>query len=133
MSMSDTLADMLTRIRNAQRSRLMYVNAPSSRRKEAILDVLVKEGFIHSFLVHEVRSGVKEINIKLKYSSKGESNIKEINRVSTPGKRVYLSIKKLRPYYNNMGIYIISTSKGIMSDREARKLGVGGEVICKVF
>lgn len=133
MSMSDTLADMLTRIRNAQRSRLMCVNAPSSRRKEAILDVLVKEGFIHSFLVHEVRSGVMEINIKLKYSPKGEYNIKEINRVSTPGKRVYLSIKKLRPYYNNMGIYIISTSKGIMSDREARKLGVGGEVICKVF
>ncbi|SPR09839.1 30S ribosomal protein S8 [Orientia tsutsugamushi] len=133
MSMSDTLADMLTRIRNAQRSRLMYVNVLFSRRKEAILDVLVKEGFIHSFLVHDVRNGVKEINIKLKYSPNGESNIKEINRVSTPGKRVYLSIKKLRPYYNNMGIYIISTSKGIMSDREARKLGVGGEVICKVF
>lgn len=133
MSMSDTLADMLTRIRNAQRSRLIYVNVPFSRRKEAILDVLVKEGFIHSFLVEEVRSGVKEINIKLKYSPNGESNIKEINRVSTPGKRAYLSIKKLRPYYNNMGIYIISTSKGIMSDREARKLGVGGEVICKVF
>ncbi|KJV55267.1 ribosomal S8 family protein [Orientia chuto str. Dubai] len=133
MSMSDTLADMLTRIRNAQRSRLMYANTFFSRKKEAILNVLVEEGFIHSYLIKEVRNGVKEIIIKLKYSLKGEPNIKEINKVSAPGRRVYLPIKKLRPYYNNMGIYVISTSKGIISDRIARKLGVGGEVICKIF
>ena len=131
--MTDTIADMLTRIRNGQRTKLMFIAVPYSRTKCAILDVLKEEGYIVSYKISDVRSGIKSIEVVLKYSSNGGAAIKEITRVSKPGKRAYTAIDDLRGYYNGMGIYVLSTSKGVLSDREARRAGIGGEVICKVF
>ncbi len=133
MSMTDTIADMLTRIRNGQRTKLMYISVPHPRTKCAILDVLKAEGYIANYKVSDVKSGIKEIEVILKYSANGGSVIQEITRVSKPGKRSYTAISDLQGYYNGMGIYVLSTSKGVLSDREARTQGVGGEIICKVF
>lgn len=133
MSMSDTLGDTLTRIRNAQKSGLMYVRMPYSKEIKKLLDVLIEEGFASSYSIEEVRTNIKALELKLKYSAKGEPIIRKIERVSKPGKRIYSSIKKLQPFYNGMGIYIVSTSQGVMSDRQARRLGIGGEVMGKVF
>ena len=133
MSMTDTVADMLTRIRNGQKTKLMFVSMPHSLTKCAILNVLKEEGYIASYKISDVRAGIKEIEVVLKYSSNGKPAIKEIKRVSKPGKRVYTAIDTLPGYYNGMGIYVLSTSKGVLSDRNARTSGVGGEVICKVF
>lgn len=133
MSMTDTIADMLTRIRNGQMTKLMFVSVPYSRAKCSILDVLKEEGFILGYKVSDVRAGIKNIEVALKYSRGGMAAIKKITRVSKPGKRAYTSIGDLRGYYNGMGLYILSTSKGILSDRNARRENVGGEVICKVF
>lgn len=131
MSMSDNIADMLTRIRNAQKSKLLQVSSlPASKLKSAVLSVLEKEGYISGYK-HD--SATRLIEIDLKYSRVGEPAISQIHRVSKPGRRIYSSIAGLSGYYNNMGIHILSTSHGIMSDREAKKLKVGGEVICKVF
>ena len=130
MSMSDNIADMLTRIRNGQKSKLLKVNLPLSKLKCAVLDVLKSEGYILGYSVDKEN---KLIDIDLKYSRIGAGAIDQIHRVSKPGKRCYSSIADLKGYYNNMGTYILSTSKGVMSDREARKLNVGGEVICKIF
>ncbi len=133
MSMSDTLADMLTRIRNGQKSKFMTVNVPYSRTKCDVLSVLRAEGYIGEFQVHDVRDGIREIEVELKYSPKGDGAITEISRASKPGKRVYVSVKQMREHYNGMGILVISTPKGVISDREAYQAGIGGEVICKVF
>lgn len=133
MSMSDTIADMLTRIRNGQMSKLLYVDIPYSKHKESILQVLRDEGYIDSFTVNEVSPNILNLKAKLKYSSTGRAVISEISRFSRPGKRSYSSINVLKPHYNDMGIYILSTSKGVMSDREAKAKKVGGEIICKVF
>lgn len=130
MSMSDNIADMLTRIRNGQKSKLLNVALPLSKLKCSVLDVLKREGYILDY-IKNTDEGV--IDISLKYSRIGESAINEIHRVSKPGKRMYSSIKDLPGYFNNMGIHILSTSHGVISDREAKKLNVGGEVICKVF
>jgi small subunit ribosomal protein S8 len=100
--------------------------------KCSILSVLQEEGYIASYKVTEVSSNIRGIEVDLKYSSRGTPAISEIKRVSKPGKRMYSS-QSIPGHYNGMGIYILSTSKGIVSDREARVLGVGGEVICKVF
>lgn len=132
MSMSDPLADMLTRIRNGQKSKLMYVDCPHSNLKENVLKVLQSEGFINGYTIDESGS-FKVLEIELKFQRNGEGAIKEISRVSKPGKRVASSISKLLPHYNGLGIYILSTSKGVVSDRIARSEGVGGEVICKVY
>lgn len=130
MSMSDNIADLLTRIRNAQSCKLLKVQAPLSKLKCGVLDVLKSEGYIVGYSVDkEARS----IEIELKYSRLGQAAINQIHKVSKPGKRMYSSISDLPGYFNNMGIHILSTSKGVMSDRDARKLNVGGEVICKVF
>jgi small subunit ribosomal protein S8 len=130
MSMSDNIADMLTRIRNGQKSKLLNVALPLSNLKCAVLDVLKSEGFIVGYTKDiEKRS----INISLKYSRVGEPAISEVHKVSKPGKRIYSSIEDLPGYFNNMGIHILSTSHGVMSDRQAKKQNVGGEVICKVF
>jgi small subunit ribosomal protein S8 len=128
--MSDNIADMLTRIRNGQKSRLLNVGLPMSKLKCAVLDVLKNEGYIADYTANTEE---KTIDIALKYSRVGQPAICEINRVSKPGKRMYSSIGELPGYFNNMGIHILSTSHGVMSDREAKKLNVGGEVICKVF
>ena len=130
MSMTDNIADMLTRIRNGQKSKLLNVVLPVSNLKCAVLEVLKGEGYIAGYTVN---SEVKEINVELKYSRAGRPAICEIHKVSKPGKRIYSPISSLKGYFNNMGIHILSTSNGVMSDREAKKQNVGGEVICKVF
>jgi small subunit ribosomal protein S8 len=132
MSMSDPLGDMLTRIRNGQRARKNAVTAPASRFRAQVLDVLQREGFIRGYSEYEVRTGVHEMKIELKYHE-GEPVIREISRVSTPGQRVYYKIKDLPRVYNGLGISILSTPRGVISDAEARDAHVGGEVLCKVF
>lgn len=130
MSMSDRVADTLTRIRNGQNSRLLFVSVIASKFQAAILEVLKDEGYIKSFK-YDVAN--RYIDVELKYSKLGKPAISEIHKVSKPGKRVYSAVLDLKGYYNYMGIYILSTSRGVISDRAARKLNVGGEVICKVF
>ena len=132
MSMSDPLGDMLTRIRNGQSARKSVVVSPASRLRANVLEVLQREGYIRGFSQDDVRAGVSEIKIELKYSE-GEPVIKEIKRVSTPGRRVYSKIKDLPRVYNGLGIAILSTPRGVMSDNEARAANVGGEVLCQVF
>ena len=132
MAMSDPLGDMLTRIRNAQRSRDSKVRAPASRLRSNVLEVLKREGYIRGFHQVEIRPGLSELEIELKYAE-GEPAIREIKRVSTPGRRVYSKIKELPRYYNGLGISILSTPRGVMSDNEARVANVGGEVLCRVF
>lgn len=132
MSMSDPLGDMLTRIRNAQHARLTVCTAPASNLRANVLDVLKREGFIRGFSKEEVRPGISQLRIELKYSE-GQPVIKEINRVSRPGRRVYSKIKELPRVYSGLGISILSTPRGVMSDVEARAANVGGEVLCRVF
>ncbi len=133
MSMTDNIADMLTRIRNAQKSKLVSMFVPHSKMKCSILDVLQEEGYITSYDVTNISENIKGIEVNLKYSTQGRPAIQEIKRVSKPGKRMYSAVDSMQGHYSGMGIYILSTSKGVVSDREARRLGVGGEVICKVF
>ena len=132
MSMSDPLGDMLTRIRNGQMAKKSSVNAPASKLRSNVLDVLKREGFIRGFEQVEKSAGISEIKIELKYFE-GQPAIQEISRVSKPGRRVYSKIKKLSNVYNGLGISIISTPRGVMSDAEAREANVGGEVLCQVF
>ena len=132
MSMSDPLGDMLTRIRNAQRARHAVCVAPASNLRANVLDVLKREGFIRGFSKEELRPGVAQLRIELKYND-GEPVIKEITRVSRPGRRVYSKIKELPRVYAGLGVSILSTPRGVMSDVEARTANVGGEVICRVF
>ena len=132
MSLSDPLGDMLTRIRNGQKARMQAVVSPASKLRTNVLEVLKREGYIRAFSTEELRPGVKVIAIELKYSE-GEPAIKEIHRVSKPGRRVYSKIADLTRFYNGLGIAILSTPRGVMSDTEARAANVGGEVLCKVF
>ena len=132
MSMQDPLGDMLTRIRNGQAARKPSVKAPNSRLKRSVLDVLQSEGYIRGYQVEEVRAGVSELNIELKYYS-GEPVIRELQRVSTPGRRSFSKIGDLRSVRNGLGIYVMSTPRGVMSDAAAREANVGGEVLCQVF
>lgn len=132
MAMSDPLGDMLTRIRNGQRANKSVVTVPASKLRSNVLEVLQREGYIRGFSWAEIRSGVAELTVELKYSD-GEPVIREIDRVSKPGRRVYAGIKKLQPVYNGLGISILSTPRGVMSDSEARAANVGGEVLCRVF
>jgi small subunit ribosomal protein S8 len=132
MTMSDPLGDMLTRIRNAQRARSSVVVSPASSLRANVLDVLKREGYIRGFSKVDVRPGVSELKIELKYTD-GEPVIKEINRVSKPGRRIYSKIADLPKVYNGLGIAILSTPRGVMSDNEARAANVGGEVLCRVF
>lgn len=131
MSITDTISDMLTRIRNACKSRKRIVSMPHSLKKESIISVLKNEGYIRGYTVSE--EGVKKtISIDLKYYD-SMPVIQDIKRCSKPGCRVYSSIADLPLVSNGLGIYIVSTSKGVMSDVDARRFGVGGEVICSVF
>ena len=132
MTMSDPVADLLTRIRNGQRAKKSSVIAPGSNIRENVLNVLTREGYIRGFERYNIRSGIDEIKIELKYYE-GEPVIREINRVSRPGCRVYSKIKDLPKVYNGLGISILSTPRGVMSDNEAREANVGGEVLCQVF
>ena len=132
MSMSDPLGDMLARIKNAQRAKKSDVVSPASRLRENVLEVLKREGYIAGYEKTNVPPGIDELRIQLKYYE-GSAVITEIYRVSTPGRRVYSSVKDLPRVYNGLGISIISTPMGVMSDNEARKANVGGEVLCQVF
>jgi small subunit ribosomal protein S8 len=132
MSMSDPLGDMITRIRNAQRSRHANCVAPASKLRANVLEALKREGFIRGYTSEEQRPGVSLLRIELKYSE-GEPVIKEITRVSKPGRRVYSKIKELPRVYAGLGVSILSTPRGVLSDGEARAANVGGEVLFRVF
>ena len=132
MSMSDTLGDMLTRIRNGQTTNKKVVDAPASRFRKNVLEVLKREGFIRNFEEKEMRPGINFFEIELKYYN-GKPVISEIKRISKPGRRVYSSIKNLQKTYNGLGISILSTPRGVMSDNEAREANVGGEVLCTIY
>ena len=132
MSMSDTLGDMLTRIRNGQTTNKKVVDAPASRFRKNVLEVLKREGFIRNFEEKDMRPGINFFEIELKYYN-GKPVISEIKRVSKPGRRVYSSIKNLQKTYNGLGISILSTPRGVMSDNEAREANVGGEVLCTIY
>ncbi|RED53718.1 30S ribosomal protein S8 [Aestuariispira insulae] len=132
MAMSDPLGDMLTRIRNGQRARKNSVPVPASKLRASVLEVLKREGYIRGYSWAELRPGIQELNVELKYSE-GTPVIREIARVSKPGRRVYTKIKDLGRFYNGLGISILSTPKGVLSDHEARQENVGGEVLCRVF
>ena len=132
MSMSDTLGDMLTRIRNGQTTNKKVVDAPASRFRKNVLEVLKREGFIRNFEEKEVKPGINFFEIELKYYN-GKPVITEIKRISKPGRRVYSSIKNLQKTYNGLGISILSTPRGVMSDNEAREANVGGEVLCTIY
>ncbi len=132
MSMSDTLGDMLTRIRNGQTTNKKIVDAPASRFRKNVLEVLKREGYIRNFSEKEIRPGISFLEIELKYYD-GKPVISEIKRVSTPGRRVYSSVKSLPKTYNGLGISILSTPRGVMSDNEAREANVGGEILCTVY
>jgi small subunit ribosomal protein S8 len=130
MSMSDPIADMLTRIRNAQQSEKIDATMPSSKVKVAIAKVLKDEGYIEGFEVRDVE-GKAVLNIGLKYYA-GKPVIEKIERVSRPGLRVYRGREDIKPVMNGLGVAIVSTSQGVMTDRKARATGVGGEVLCIV-
>jgi len=131
MNINDPISDLLTRIRNAHMRSKNKVSVPSSKMRERVLEVLAKEGYIRGFATIE-KDGKSEIEIELKYFD-GQPVIKEINRVSKPGRRVYASVDALPSVFNGLGISILSTPKGVMSDQEARAQNVGGEVLCTVF
>jgi len=132
MSMTDPIADLLTRIRNANAIARKAVAIPYSRMKEGVVNTLKREGFIRDYEI--IGEGVKRvINVLLKYGPEGEKIIREIKRISKPGRRIYKAIDDLGPVLGGVGIAVISTSKGLMSDREARNARVGGEVVCTVW
>lgn len=132
MTMTDPLGDMLTRIRNAQMRNKSKVVTPASKLRERVLEVLEAEGYIRGFARIDYEDGHPVFEIELKYYE-GEPVIKEIHRVSKPGRRVYSSVRTLPTVANGLGVSILSTPKGVMSDSRARKENVGGEILCSVF
>jgi small subunit ribosomal protein S8 len=131
MSINDPLGDLLTRIRNAQMRSKSKVSSPNSRLRESVLEVLKTEGYIRGYAVVE-KDGRSEIEVELKYFD-GEPVIREIERVSKPGRRVYTSVKNMPRINNGLGVTIVSTPKGVMADHDARDANVGGEILCTVF
>ena len=132
MSMNDPLGDMLTRIRNAQMRGKSTVRTPSSKLRAWVLDVLKDEGYIRGYENVTADGGHAELEISLKYFE-GTPVIRELKRVSKPGRRVYASVKEIPSVRNGLGLSIVSTPKGVMSDAAARSANVGGEVLCTVF
>src|ERR1700755_1103359 len=132
MAVSDPIGDLLTRIRNGQLRGMSKIKSPRSRLRVSLLDVLQSEGFIRGYAEVEFKSGSKELEIELKYHE-GQPVIRELKRVSTPGRRVYASVKELKPHRQGLGVSIVSTPKGVMTDTHAREANVGGEVLCHVF
>ena len=132
MSLTDPLGDMLTRIRNGQMAGLATVRSPASTHRVSVLEVLEREGYIRGFTQVQPKVGAPYIEIELKYHE-GSGVIKEIARVSKPGRRVYAGIKDFARVFNGLGILILSTPHGVLSDNEARAKNVGGEVLCRVF
>ena len=132
MSFNDPLSDMIARIKNAAQRKRSKVSTPASKLRGRVLDVLENEGYIRGYALVEEAGKHPEFEIELKYFD-GAPVIAEISRVSTPGRRVYSSITDLKPVKNGLGISILSTSKGVMSDQAARAENVGGEVLCRVY
>ena len=132
MTMTDPLGDMLTRIRNAQMRKSSKVSTPGSSLRKHVLDVLQAEGYIRGYSTVDFENGRSEFEIELKYYD-GEPVIRDIERISRPGRRVYASVKNIPRVANGLGVSILSTPKGVMSDAEARDQNVGGEVLCRVF
>ncbi len=132
MSLSDPLGDMLTRIRNAQMRQKNKVSTPGSTFRASVLDVLKNEGYIRDYSETKFDNGRTEFEIELKYFD-GQPVIREIARVSKPGRRVYVSVKALPRVNNGLGVAILSTPKGVMADHDAREQNVGGEILCTVF
>jgi small subunit ribosomal protein S8 len=133
MSMTDPIADFLTHIRNAIMRKHPSVDSPSSKQKVEIAKVLKKEGFIEDWAPAKTESGLPRIVVTLKYDDQGESVIRGLKRISTPGLRRHAGVGKLKPVLNGQGVAIVSTSKGVMTDFECRDQKVGGEVICHVW
>ncbi|MGI9455733.1 MAG: 30S ribosomal protein S8 [Aeoliella sp.] len=132
--MTDPIADMLTRIRNAVRIERATVTLPVSKVKRGLAEVLKREGYIWDWREEEIEtSPSKQLHIDLKYGPNGERVIRHIKRVSTPGRRVYARATSLKPVLNGLGISVISTSRGVISDREARQRKLGGEVLCELW
>src|SRR5580693_5169057 len=132
MAITDPIGDLLTRIRNGQLRGLAKVKSPNSRQRIRVLDVLQHEGFIRGYAEVEFATGRRELEIELKYHE-GRPVIRELKRVSTPGRRVYASVKELKPHRSGLGVSIVSTPQGVMTDISAREKNVGGEVLCHVF
>ncbi len=132
MSLMDPIGDMFTRIRNGQMRSLDNVKVPASKFRLKILEVLKSEGYINNILIENSKNNKKDLKVNLKYFE-GSPVIKEIKRVSKPGRRVYSRASSIPKIQNGLGLAILSTSKGIMSDTEARKKNIGGEIICRVF
>ena len=130
--MTDPIGDMLTRIRNGQRARQAVVAAPASKMRANVLEVLKREGYIRGYTREHVRPGLSELKIELKYVD-GEPVIREIARVSKPGRRIYSKLADLPRIYNGLGISILSTPRGVISDNEASAANVGGGVLCRGF
>jgi len=130
--MTDPIADMLTRIRNAVRVERPHVQMPASKLKRGLAEVLKREGYIWDWKEVEAEP-VKQLEIELKYGPNGERLIRNIRRISKPGCRIYSGATKLRPVLNGLGIAVLSTSRGVISDREARQRKLGGEVLCEVW
>ena len=132
MSVNDPIGDMIARIRNAQMRNKSKVSMPSSKQRERVAEVLKTEGFIRGYASVAHTNGRSELEIELKYFD-GEPVIREIARVSKPGRRVYASVRALPRINNGLGVAIVSTPKGVMADHDARDANVGGEIICTVF
>jgi small subunit ribosomal protein S8 len=132
MAITDPIGDLLTRIRNGQLRGKAKVQSPNSRQRVRVLEVLQAEGFIRGYAEVEFKGGRRELEIELKYHE-GRPVIRELKRVSTPGRRVYASVRDLRPHRSGLGLSIVSTPQGVMTDTSAREKNVGGEVICRVF
>jgi small subunit ribosomal protein S8 len=132
MAVTDPIGDLLTRIRNGQLRGLAKIKSPNSRLRARLLDVLQAEGFIRGYAEVEFKDGQKELEIELKYHE-GRPVIRELKRVSTPGRRVYAGVSDLKPHRNGLGLSIVSTPQGVMTDITAREKNVGGEVLCQVF
>ena len=132
MAINDPLGDMLTRIRNAQQRRRPKVVTPASNLRARVLDVLAEEGYIRGYTRVDHKAGSSELEIELKYTN-GQPAIREIERVSKPGRRVYSPVRDIPTVANGLGVAILSTPTGVMSDTRAREEKVGGEVLCNIF
>ena len=132
MAITDPIGDLLTRIRNGQLRGLAKIKSPNSRQRIRILDVLQTEGFIRGYAEVEFKGGKRELEIELKYHE-GQPVIRELKRVSTPGRRVYAGVTDLKPHRSGLGVSIVSTPQGVMTDTSAREKNVGGEVLCHIF
>ncbi|MDR1208432.1 MAG: 30S ribosomal protein S8 [Holosporales bacterium] len=132
MLISDPVGDLITRIRNGQKARKKVVSVPASSERESLLRVLIECGYLNGYIREADVDGRPILSITLKYIN-GRGAIQSIKRVSTPGRRMYSSVKHLKPVMNGLGISVLSTSKGVISDAVAREIGAGGEIWCSVF